>query len=166
MTFTAIDFETATGCRNSACAIGVVCVENGEIVETYSALMQPPGNAYWRGNIAVHGISPSHTADAPVFAELFPRFRHLLEGRLLVAHNAPFDRSVLAGTMKHFNLDYENLRLPGWDCTLKIYRAKGFKPCRLSDCCNRLNISLNHHEALSDAIGCAHLYLRAGCSQP
>ena len=33
MTFTAIDFETATGHPESACAIGIVTVENGIIVE-------------------------------------------------------------------------------------------------------------------------------------
>ena len=160
MNFTAIDFETATGYRNSACAIGLVCVDQGKIVEKYSALMRPPDNAYWVGNIGVHGISPEHTCDAPDFAEIFPRFRHLLAGRVLVAHNASFDRGVLYGTMKHYGLDYDTLGVPEWECTLKIYRAKGFKPCRLSDCCRRLNIELNHHEALSDALGCAHLFLK------
>lgn len=161
MTFTAIDFETATGYRNSACAIGLVRVENGAITEKYSSLIQPPGNEYWGRNIGVHGITPDQTSDAPSFAELFPQFREHIEGRLLVAHNASFDRSVLARTMEYYALDYEALRVPQWECTLKIYRSRGFKPCRLSDCCNQLNIELNHHEALSDALGCAHLYLRA-----
>ena len=39
------------------------------------------------------------------------------------------------------------------------YKAKGFKPARLSDCCRVMNIPLNHHEALSDARACAKLYL-------
>ncbi|MDA3926699.1 MAG: 3'-5' exonuclease [Kiritimatiellae bacterium] len=161
MTFTAIDFETATGYRNSACAIGLVRVENGEILDTFSALIQPPGNEYWGRNIGVHGITPEDTACSSSFADIFPHFRHYLEGQLLVAHNASFDKSVLSKTMAHFDLDYEGLRVSQWECTLKIYRAKGFKPCKLSDCCNYLNIELNHHEALSDAIGCAHLYLKA-----
>ena len=32
MKFTAIDFETANADRGSACAVGLVMVENGEIV--------------------------------------------------------------------------------------------------------------------------------------
>ncbi len=32
--FCAIDFETATHERNSACEMGICLVENGEIVET------------------------------------------------------------------------------------------------------------------------------------
>lgn len=160
MTFTAIDFETATSYRNSACAIGLVRVENGVVTDKFCSLMQPPGNEYWRRNIDVHGITPEDTFDAPSFAELFPRFRHFLYDRLLVAHNAPFDRSVLVKTMEHYGLDYDGLNIPGWECTLKIYRSKGYSPCKLSDCCSRLDIPLNHHEALSDAIGCAYLYMR------
>jgi len=161
MNFTAIDFETATGYRNSACAIGLVRVENGKITDKFSAVIRPPGNEYWSRNISVHGISPQDTSSAPEFAELFPQFRHLIEGRMLVAHNASFDKSVLTKTMEHYALDYDGLNVPQWECTLKIYRAKGFKPCKLSDCCRQLDINLNHHEALSDALACAHLFLRA-----
>jgi len=161
MTFTAIDFETATGYRHSACAIGLVRVENGEITDTFCSLIRPPGNEYWSQNIGVHGISPSDTATAPTFGELLPRFRHFIEGRVLVAHNAPFDRSVLTRTMEHYALDYQSLKVPQWECTLKIYRSRGFKPCKLSDCCRHLNIELNHHEALSDAVACAHLFLKS-----
>jgi len=161
MTFTAIDFETATGYRHSACAIGLVRVEKGQITDTFSALIQPPGNEYWGRNIGVHGITPEDTFNAPSFAELFPRFSHFVEGRVLVAHNASFDKSVLAKTMEHYDLNYDRLGVPRWECTLKLYRAKGFHPCRLSDCCRHLEIELNHHEALSDALACAHLYLRS-----
>jgi DNA polymerase-3 subunit epsilon len=79
--------------------------------------------------------------------------------RTLVAHNASFDRSVLTKTMLHYGLVCADLNLNGWECTLKLYRAKGFHPCKLSDCCGRLGIELNHHEALSDALACARLYL-------
>jgi DNA polymerase-3 subunit epsilon len=77
----------------------------------------------------------------------------------VVAHNAIFDRGVLQNTMHHYGLDYDALQLSGWKCTCNIYRAKGFKPATLDACCERLNIELNHHEALSDAIACARLYL-------
>jgi len=111
MNFTAIDFETATGYRNSACAVGIVTVENGEIVDQYSALIRPPENHYWGMNIGVHGIYPSDTASAPSFAELYPEIHNRLHERTLVAHNAPFDRSVLQKTMDHYGLDYDALQL-------------------------------------------------------
>lgn len=161
MNFTAIDFETATGRRNSACAVGIVTVENGEIVDQYSTLIRPPNNEYSYWNIEVHGIRPADTANAPTFAELYPEFKKRLHGRTVVAHNESFDRSVLKHTMSHYGLDYGELSLTDrWECTMRIYRTKGFHSCKLSDCCQRLSIELNHHEALSDALACARLYLR------
>jgi DNA polymerase-3 subunit epsilon len=38
--FVAIDFETATGYRNSCCSVGIVSVENGIIVPKWEALIR------------------------------------------------------------------------------------------------------------------------------
>jgi DNA polymerase-3 subunit epsilon len=161
MNFTAIDFETATGRRESACAVGIVTVEDGIITEEYYSLIQPPGNTYFGMNIAVHGIRPQDTLRAPTFHSLYPEIRARLQDRTIVAHNEVFDRSVLKRTMEYYDLFYGELGLADrWECTMRIYKAKGFVPCRLNSCCERLGIPLNHHEALSDAIGCAKLYLR------
>jgi len=71
-----------------------------------------------------------------------------------------FDRSVLKNTMNLYGLNYSELNLADkWECTLKIYRTKGFNPAGLNVCCREMNIKLNHHEALSDARACAKLYL-------
>jgi DNA polymerase-3 subunit epsilon len=161
MNFTAIDFETATGKRDSACAVGIVTVENGSITEEYYSLIQPPGNAYFGMNIAVHGIRPHDTLNAPTFSELYPEIRKRLQDSIIVAHNEVFDRSVLKRTMEYYDLHYGELGLADrWECTMRIYKAKGFVPYKLNSCCARLSIPLNHHEALSDAIGCAKLYLQ------
>ena len=59
-----------------------------------------------------------------------------------------------------YGLDYDELSLPErWECTCRIYRSLGYKPVNLSACCEREGIELKHHEALSDARGCAKLYL-------
>lgn len=161
MNFTAIDFETATYARNSACAVGVVTVENRKIVDTYYSLIRPPSNLYYTKTIAVHGIHPHDTENALSFADIFPDIAERIYGQTIVAHNATFDRTVLQHCMASAGLDYEDLDISNrWECTLQIYRNKGYTPCRLSDCCRALNIDLNHHHAMSDALGCAELYLR------
>jgi DNA polymerase-3 subunit epsilon len=160
MNFTAIDFETATGKRSSACAVGIVTIRDGVISDTFYSLIRPPGNAYFGMNIAIHGINPEDTIEAPTFEDLYPEIKVRLQGSILVAHNEVFDRSVLRRTMEYYALDYVDLRLAErWECTMRIYKAKGFVPYKLNACCDRLGIPLQHHEALSDAIGCAHLYL-------
>lgn len=160
MTFTAIDFETATGHPESACAVGIVTVNDGVITDEFYTLIQPPWNHYSYFNIKVHGINPSMTENEKTFDGVFPEIRARLFGRTIVAHNEAFDRNVLIRTMKHYGLYYDELEIGDrWECTCRIYRAKGYKPANLKYCSERNNIELNHHEALSDARACALLYL-------
>ena len=160
MTFTAIDFETATGYRNSACAVGIVSVKNSKIVNEYYSLIKPPDNYYWGKFTDIHGITPQDTENAPNFKKIYPDIKKLLTRKIIVAHNESFDRGVLIKTMELYGLDYKDLELPAmWECTVKICRAKGFSPCKLNDCCDRANIELVHHEALSDARAAAKLYM-------
>lgn len=157
-TFTTIDFETATAYH--PCSVGIVTVEEGIIVDEFVTLIQPPNNFYNPFNIQVHGIYPRDTANAKTFVEVFPEIERRLKNRVVVAHNESFDRNVLFKTMALHGLNYEDLNIGSrWECTVKIYKAKGFKPAKLSDCCRIMNIALNHHEALSDARACAKLYL-------
>ncbi|SNB12643.1 putative DNA polymerase III, epsilon subunit [Flavobacterium psychrophilum] len=158
MTFTAIDFETATAFH--PCSVGIVTVQNGVIVDEFVTLIKPPNNQYSPFTIAVHGIRPRDTVNAKSFLEVYPEIKKRLQNKTVVAHNESFDRNVLAKSMALYGLDYETLNISNrWECTLKIYKAKGFKPTKLSDCCEEMNIKLNHHEALSDARACAKLYL-------
>lgn len=158
--FVAIDFETATGSPASACSVGIVSVTNGKISDQYQTLFQPPENEYWYGNISVHGITPQMTEHLPGFHAVYHEVKKRLEGRIVVAHNEAFDREVLRRTMRMYRLDYDELRLAQkWQCTCRIYRKLGYKPASLDACCARLGIELDHHQALSDARGCALLYL-------
>ena len=160
MTFTAIDFETATGSPESACAVGIVTVNNGIITEEFYTLIQPPNNEYWYRNVMVHGIKPIETIIEKTFDSHFPEIQKRLFGRKIVAHNEAFDRRVLKSTMKYYGLYYDELEIADmWECTCKIYRKKGYKPANLKHCADLNNIQLVHHEALSDARACAKLYL-------
>jgi DNA polymerase III subunit epsilon len=158
MTFVAIDFETATGYH--PCSVGIVSVENGIIVDEFVTLIQPPNNEYSPFTIQVHGIRPKDTLYSKSFIELYPEIKKRLQNKIVVAHNESFDRNVLAKSMARYGIDYSDLNIASrWECTVKIYKAKGLKPAKLSDCCRAMNIALNHHEALSDARACAKLYL-------
>ena len=71
-----------------------------------------------------------------------------------------FDDDDKSDIFADAGLDYDELSLPErWECTCRIYRSLGYKPVNLSACCEREGIELKHHEALSDARGCAKLYL-------
>lgn len=158
MNFTAIDFETATAYH--PCSVGIVTVQDGIIVDEFVTLIKPPNNEYNPFTIRVHGIYPRDTANAKTFLQVYPEIERRLKNRVVVAHNESFDRNVLMKSMLLHGLQYEDLNIaPKWECTVKIYKSKGFKPTKLSDCCREMNIKLDHHEALSDARACAKLYL-------
>jgi len=161
MTFTSIDFETATYKSHSACAVGIVTVEHGIITDEYYTLIQPPDNFYSYHNIQVHGITSKHTANADAFDELYPEIYKRLLHKNIVAHNESFDRNVLKNCISHYGLSSKGLSLhKNWQCTVQVSRNLGYFPNKLSDCCQRFNIPLQHHEALSDARACALLYLK------
>lgn len=160
-TFTAIDFELATSDYTSVCAVGIVNVIDGQIMNEYYSLVRPPKNKYMWQTTRVHGIKPKDTASAPTFEDLYPSLVPLLTQQYMVAHNESFDRAVLQRTMKLYDLDYKELLLPDtWACTSNIYRQKGFLKTKLSICCELMGIPLAHHDALSDARASALLYLK------
>jgi DNA polymerase-3 subunit epsilon len=159
LTFTAIDFETANGKRTSACAVGLVRVERGVIVEEKSFLLKPRPNYFFSSFIDIHHITPDMVADAPCFGEIWSEIRPMIEEvDLLVAHNASFDMSVLKACIE---LDEISAKLPTSACTVRLSkRLLPYLPNhKLNTVCAHYGIELNHHEALSDARGCAKIMI-------
>ncbi len=156
--FAAIDVETATSRGNSICAIGVVVVEHGDVSLRQHWLVQPPDNVYARRNIEIHGIDPGMTESAPDFARVWREVHYLVGDRPLVAHNASFDVSMLRGTGQ-----WAGVRLPDNEChcTVKMARRvwRDLPRHTLPVVASSLGISLNHHDALSDAEACARIAL-------
>jgi DNA polymerase-3 subunit epsilon len=150
--FVAIDFEHATGFKGSVCSVGIVSYnENGDIIDEYSTLIQPPKNEYNFYNTRVHGISKEATKNAPKFPEVYPEIKKRINGNIVVAHNAfGTDKLCLEQAMEHHKIN-ETLNID-WQCTYKITNAK------LNEVAETCNIELNHHDSLSDARACAKIY--------
>ena len=150
--FTAIDFETANIDPISICQVGLVRVENGEVVHKLEQLVRPPKNNYFHGNVKVHGIRPEDTKDAPTFDVVWhDQMKRYIEDEIVVAHNSNFDVNCLRNTLAF----YDEIQ-PHFNevCTRTIY-GRG-----LSYLSKKYKIPLNHHNALSDAHACAQLYLK------
>ena len=94
--FLVVDTET-NGLGGDACEmteVGAVLVGGGELHDRWSSLVRcsrPLG----RGIQRFTGITQEMMADAPGLEQVLPPLHELLDGRVLVAHNAPFDRRVL-----------------------------------------------------------------------
>ncbi len=163
MYITAIDFETAWYAPHSAIALGVTRILDGKVVDTTSWLFRPPGRrVYIRPDfIAIHGITPDQLEDKPDFFGVWHEIAPYLENtKMLLAHNARFDRNVLYATAEHYGI---NLPSFDWVCTVNVARSKwpDIENHKLNTVSKHLGIELNHHDAASDAHACANIYLRA-----
>ena len=161
--FAAIDFETADPGPDSACAVGLVRVEGGQVVRREKVLIRPP-----RPRVlytAVHGITWEMVREAPGFAEVWPRLVPLLDGvAVLAAHNAPFDRGVLEACCRTAGLAMPEVPFL---CTVRLARRRwGLKPNTLPAVCRRLGIGLIHHDPASDAEACARIVIAATAGGP
>lgn len=163
LSFTAIDFETANPKRASVCAVGVVKVRDGVVVDTMSTLVRPPpGHESFNDfNVAVHGIRARDVVGAPTWDQVYPAVAEFAGADALVAHNAAFDRSVLTQASQALGIDVPQST---WLCTRNASRAALDLPSyRLPDVSSALDIAAHaHHDAEADARQCA-LVLVALC---
>ena len=158
--FLAIDFETATPDRSSACSIGLVLVENGEIVANEHYLLKPPQRDFHWACVRTHGITYDQVHDAGTFADIWPEVRRLLsQAEYAVAHNAHFDRSVLEKTLSWYKL---RPPMKPFACTMRLAKDSwGLRSATLPDVCRAKRIPLpQHHDALEDAWACARIMIK------
>lgn len=158
-TFTAIDFETATPEWNSACAIGLVRVEEGIITERYHSLIKPDPCVFNFFNVKIHGITREDVEDAPTFDKVFKEIRPWVKDQIVVAHNAVFEERVINALFEQYGITCypEN-----YVCTLYHARATyhQLKKHTLPFVYESLfNDKINHHDPLQDAYACAKIEL-------
>ena len=138
--YVAFDVETPNAQNRRMSAIGVSVIERGEIVQELYTLVDPQTH-FDPFNIALTGITP------------------MLAGRILVAHNAPFDLRVLASCLHDYRIDWKPEA--AYLCTCQMGRkAYPYLPNhKLNTLCDHLRLDLDHHNAGSDSRACALLLL-------
>ena len=156
--FAALDFETGDSGRDSACAIGVVRADGDRITVRTVRLIRPPRREM--PHAWLHGITWERVRHEPSFREVWREVAPLLEGvDFLAAHNASFERSVLAACCDAAQLVAPPQR---FECTVRLARRTwNLYPTRLPDVCRHLGLRLSHHDPLSDAEACASIVIAA-----
>lgn len=155
--FAVIDVETtgfASQDDDRVVEIAVVhCDPAGRVTGRWTTLVdagRDPGPTH------VHGLTAKELAGAPAFADLIDWLAELTAGRVVVAHNAPFDLAFLAAEHERADVD-----APGWAslCTLELTALVGLSSARsLQECCAAAHIGITGaHSALGDAEATAGL---------
>ena len=143
-----IDTET-TGLfsRDRVLEIGAVAFKGNEILEEWSTLINPSRDV---GPTNIHGITPSMISMAPTFVAVVNDLARLMNGRILVCHNASFDLRMLA---QELNRTHAKGSLGKAFCTMVA--ARRLLPPgsdKLTDACEALGIQVTGaHSALGDA---------------
>jgi DNA polymerase-3 subunit epsilon len=157
--FLALDVET-NGLGGDDCElteVGAVLVGGGELHDEWSSLVRAR-RPLSRGIQRFTGITQAMLDEAPEPEEVLPELARLLEGRVLVAHSASFDRRVLEAAFDRVGLDWP---APPVVCTVAM--ARRFAPLAgrrsLAPLAESLGIEPEGaHRALVDARTCARVF--------
>ncbi len=152
------DVETPNAANERMSAIGISVIEQNRITREFYSCVNPE-QPFDYFNIQLTGITPQKAAEAPTFGELWPEIEPLLSGGILVAHNAPFDLTVLKKCLQAYGIQWKHM--VRYLCTVQIGRAElpGVSH-KLNDMCRMYEITLDHHRADSDSHACAEILLR------
>jgi DNA polymerase III epsilon subunit family exonuclease len=159
--FVVVDVE-ATGAKtppNRLIELGAYRIRDGRIVDEFVTLVNPE-IPIPRFVASLTRITNEMVRDAPVFADVAPRWLEFVNDAVLVAHNAPFDTSFINHEISRV---YPGHRMMNSHiCTVKLCRRAlpGLPNYRLETVANHFSIDIcSRHRAGSDALATAEIFI-------
>lgn len=158
--YSVVDVETTglSAQHDRVTEIAVVKVHRGQIIHTFSSLINPerPIPPFIQ---QMTGITDSMVRNAPRFGEVGEHLAGLLDGTVLVAHNARFDYGFLQAEFGRCSFELPETPLVD---TVPLARKsiKGLANYRLSTLCEHLGLAQGGHRALGDATATAYLLMQ------
>lgn len=159
MGYAVVDIETtglSPAYHHRIVEIGVVLLDHdGVETDEWCTLINPQRDL---GPQHIHGIQAGELRDAPTFADVAGDLVEYLVGRVVVAHNLPFDLRFLVAEYAKLGaqvpLDAEHGL-----CTMRLSDLYLDSPARsLAACCATAGFNhVEQHSALHDARACARL---------
>lgn len=158
--FVVFDIETTgfSPVNNRIIEIGAVKVSGGEIVDRYSAFVNPDVPIPFEIE-KLTGIKDDMVSDAPMIDKILPEFLTFARGCVMVAHNASFDMSFIMENARRQGLsaEFTYVDTVGIARVLLPHQAKH----TLDAVAKTLGVSLeNHHRAVDDAEATAHIFTK------
>ena len=159
--FVVVDVE-ATGAKtppNRLIELGAFRIRGGRIADKFVTLVNPE-IPIPRFVATLTGISNEMVRDAPVFADVVPKWLDFVSEAVLVAHNAPFDTSFLNHEISRV---YPGHRMVNPHlCTVKLSRRAmpDLSNHRLDTIASHFSIPIaSRHRAGSDALATAEIFI-------
>ncbi|MGD9976860.1 MAG: PolC-type DNA polymerase III [Bacteroidales bacterium] len=155
--YAVLDIETSGGRAkiDRITEIAIYIHDGTRIVDEFSTLINP--EVYIPPFITrLTGITNEMVANAPRFYEVAKQIVTMTEGKVVVAHNAPFDYGFIQSEFKRLGYDYQRKTL----CTVRTSRKvlPGMGSYSLGVLCQNLGITVNNrHRAAGDAYATTQL---------
>ena len=150
-TFSFVDVETTGtfGTSDRVLEIGIIRVENGQIVSELNTLIDP--GVYIPPEITrITGITEKDIINAPTFPDISDKVEELLADSIFVAHNARFDYSFIKHEFRRLGLRFAPKTLDTVKLSRKLYPE--MQKHNLDALIKRLGINItNRHRAYDDA---------------
>ena len=157
--YAVVDLEaTGTGIDAKIIQIGIVIVENREIVETYSTDINP--YELLDDHIKnLTGITDQQLAIAPDFGQVAGQIYELISDAIFVAHNVKFDANLLAEALFFEGYDLLSPRVDTVELSQLFFPT--FDKYSLGNLAEYLDLGLEQaHTAISDALATARLLIK------
>lgn len=114
--FVVLDTETTgLGRRDEIIELGVIGADGRTLLET---LLWPRAGSVPAGATQVHGLVIDHLEGAPTWPEVLPELRSVVEGRRVLAWNAPFDERMTQQSSRLWRVRHG---LPAFECAMRAY---------------------------------------------
>ncbi|MFM0601094.1 bifunctional DnaQ family exonuclease/ATP-dependent helicase [Streptococcus suis] len=157
--YAVVDLEaTGTGADAKIIQIGIVLVENGEIIDSYATDINPyePLDDHIKN---LTGITDQQLSQAPDFGQVASTIYDMIGDAIFVAHNVKFDANLLAEAL--FFEGYELLTPRVDTVELSQLFFPTFEKYSLGNLAEHLDLGLDQaHTAISDAMATARLLVK------
>ncbi len=159
--FVVVDIE-ATGAKmppNRIIELGAYRIRGGKIVDNFLTLVNPEISIP-RFVITLTGIRNEMVKQAPLFAEVAPRWLEFVADAVLIAHNAPFDTNFLNHEISRVYPGHRMINPHLCTVTLSRRAVPGLTNYRLETVADHFSIPIfDRHRAHSDALATAEIFL-------
>ncbi len=120
MNIIVLDFETTglSAKENHIIEIGYALIKDGVITEVHSQLVNPGVQITNPKITEITGIDNDMLVDAPALEGEMEKLHELIQGKLVIAHNAPFDMGFLNNAF--YNMELETFH--SYLCTAQLFR--------------------------------------------
>lgn len=164
--FVGLDFEFLDADYASVCAVGLVVVENGQIVDTFDTLVKPKSLSQGYYQYRAHRITVNQLKNAPTWTEIWPTIEKLIGDGPIVYYNQAAEKSGFEGCAERFGTrcDFDFIDAYQMACVYHESQISGGKQLcnyHLPIVCEAHDVKLKHHHtAIEDATAAAQLFLK------